>query len=59
MERELMKMVESRECPRLQTITRVAGPAYNSRRNEPAQGAYLWCQHLLTYGDAQQLGAPS
>ena len=51
LEQELMVKAELRECPRLQSITRIQGPAFPPKKKTSAQGEYIFTTHTITWGD--------
>jgi hypothetical protein len=51
LEAEMMVKAETRECPRLQAVTRQVGPAFGARGQAAAQGEYLHAAHSITWGD--------
>lgn len=51
LEQELITKAETRECPRLLSVSRVQGPAFGGIKKTSAQGNYLFSQHTISWGD--------
>lgn len=51
LEQELLTKAESRECPRLLSVTRTQGPSFSPRKSAPTQGEYIFTQHSIGWGD--------
>lgn len=51
LEQELLVRAENRECPRLNSITRVQGPAFPTKKKKSSQGEYIFTTHMITWGD--------
>jgi hypothetical protein len=54
LEFEIMEKMESRESPKLLGIERNGGPAYGLLAEKPAQGEYLWAQHVISWGESRE-----
>lgn len=52
LEQQLLTNAETRECPRLLSVTRTQGPAYSSVKRTSAQGEYIFTQHSIGWGDS-------
>jgi hypothetical protein len=48
---EMIRLSLQRECPRLRWVRRSGGPAFSSLESEVPQGCYIWCEHVIAWGD--------